>query len=104
MASTVTVKVQTKELRAAATTVGNKIKALEDVVTALNNQVKTLNSYWTGGAHDAFATAINNDISEINKFIAEAKDYKSDLTKIASAYESAESSNKSKLSARSYSK
>lgn len=102
--ASVTVKVQTKELRSAASTVGTKITALENVVTALNNQIKTLNSYWTGGAHDAFVTAINSDINEINKFIAEAKDYKSDLTKIASEYETAESSNKSKLSARSYSK
>lgn len=100
----VTVKVQTKELTNAANTIKTKVTALENVVTALNAQIKTLNSYWTGGAHDAFVTAINDDINEINKFIAEAKDYQKDLTTIASAYEAAENSNKSKLSSRSYSK
>lgn len=100
----VTVKVQTEELRNAASTINDKIKTLENVVTALNAQITTLNSYWTGGAHDAFETALKDDIKEINDFINEAKDYKADLIKIASAYESAESSNKSKLTTRSYSK
>lgn len=98
----VTVKVQTNELRNASGTVGNKITALENVVMALHNQVKTLNSYWTGGAHDEFEKAINDDIKEINKFIAEAKDYKNDLVKIATEYENTEKASQSTLSKRTY--
>lgn len=98
----VTVKVQTGELRNASATVGNKITALENVVTALNAQIRTLNSYWSGGAHDAFVSAINSDIEQIRTFIDEAKDYKRDLTRIATEYESAENRNKSTLSNRSY--
>lgn len=102
--ASVTVKVQTKELTSAAATIKTKVTALENVVTALNNQIKTLNSYWTGGAHEAFVKAINDDIREINDFIKEARDYQNDLTTIASAYEKAENTNKTKLTNRSYSK
>lgn len=98
------VSVKTENMKIVAQTIATKVAKLEGVVTTLNSQLKQLDNCWEGGSKEAFRTAMLNDINEINKFIAEANDYKNSLSSMARAYESVENTNKAKLAARSYKK
>ena len=90
------------ELRATATSLREQNSNFKTQVAQLEGAESTLNSQWSGPAHDAFHVSFMNDKAYMDKFIAEIEKYCYTLEQIAVEYEKAESMNVDTAMTKSY--
>lgn len=100
MANNITVNTAT--LRTKASELRQQNSQFKAQVDNLNTQESSLNSMWDGDANDAFHTAFQKDITQMNNFYNAIEKYASSLEEIAKQYDSTEQANQSIASTRKY--
>ena len=90
------------ELRTTATSLREQNANFKTQVAQLEGAESSLNSQWSGAAHDAFHASFMNDKAFMDKFIAEIEKYCYTLEQIAAEYEKAESLNVDTAMTKSY--
>lgn len=100
MANNITVNTAT--LRTKASELRQQNSQFKTQVDNLNTQEGSLNSMWDGDANDAFHTAFQKDITQMNNFYNAIEKYASSLEEIAKQYDSTEQANQSIASTRKY--
>ena len=90
------------ELRATATSLREQNSNFKTQLGQLESAESSLNSQWSGPAHDAFHASFLNDKAYMDKFIAEIEKYCYTLEQMAAEYEKAESLNVDTAMTKSY--
>lgn len=77
-------------------------KTLRKELQQLQSSEKTLSGKWEGSSKEAFETAFNKDLAQMEKFIALIDKYVAALSQIIENYEKAEKTNTKTATSRSY--
>lgn len=87
----------------------NKAEELKQLNSNFKKQIgelisteSSLNSMWDGDANDAFHSAFNRDVTQMNNFYNAIEVYVAKLNEIVSTYEKAESTNLNTANTRKY--
>lgn len=100
MANTITVTTATLKTKASELRQANS--SFKTQIGNLTTEESALNAMWDGDANDAFHTAFNNDITQMNSFYNAIESYASALEQIAQEYDKTEAANQNIASTRSY--